>query len=53
MACVYCVHYNKKDSPQPLSRFHFSGADLSPSAPQEALPTDWALASCSKHGYNG
>jgi hypothetical protein len=30
----------KKDSPQPIPRFHLSGADLSPSAPRQAPGTD-------------
>jgi uncharacterized protein YbbK (DUF523 family) len=47
-----CGFVFKKDSPQPLSCFPFSGRNSFPSAPRGAWPPDWALALGPKCRYN-
>jgi hypothetical protein len=39
-----CVPSYKKDSPQPVSCFHLSGAHSSPSVMHQAQRLDWELA---------
>jgi hypothetical protein len=49
---VVCVQSYKKESSQPLSRFHLSGANSFPSVMHQALRPDWALALGPKCRYN-